>query len=139
MASAGATPSLGMARISTAPHMPQDTQLGEIRPYPLRSIWPHERFGLSAWMAKAENLQKLGQATGICELTLEGQPEFPVGTDHAIDIVARNAWGERVAIENQFNKSDADHLGRGLVYLTNSEQRVLFGLPRRSVIPTVRH
>jgi Domain of unknown function (DUF4268) len=52
-------------------------------------------------------------------LTLEGNPEFAIGTDHYVDIVARNGWNERVAVENQFGKSDADHLGRGLVYLSN--------------------
>ena len=98
--------------------MPQDVQLGEIRTYPLRQIWPHERYDLSAWMARPENLRQLGQAIGIGELTLEGA-EFGIGADHAVDIVCRNVWGERVAIENQFGKSDPDHLGRGVVYLTN--------------------
>jgi hypothetical protein len=111
--------------------MAQNVPLGEIRPFPLRQIWPHEQHDLSAWMAQPENLRMLGHAVGVGDLTLEGNPEFAIGTDHYVDIVARNGWNERVAVENQFGKSDADHLGRGLVYLSNIGATTLIWLLRR--------
>lgn len=65
----------------------------------LRTVWPHEEYDFSKWLAQEENLTELGDALDI-EMDLE-ETESPVG-NFSVDIFARESGTSRgVIIENQ--------------------------------------
>jgi len=65
------------------------------------------------WLAQEENIGRLASAVGL-ELQVEGI-EVPVGPFSA-DVLAKDASGNYVVIENQFGKTNHDHLGKILTY-----------------------
>lgn len=87
--------------------------LGSLKYLKLREVWPHEAYDFTKWLAQEENLATLSKELGL-ELQFE-QAEVPVGTYFA-DILAKDASGRVVVIENQFNKTDHDHLGKLIAY-----------------------
>ena len=91
-----------------------DAILGEIQKVEPRQLWPNEAADFTPWLAREENLARLGAAIGL-ELEFENK-EVAVGPYFA-DILARDtANGEYVVIENQLGKTDHDHLGKALTY-----------------------
>ncbi len=94
---------------------PDTIQIGEIEEVDLRQAFAHESATFTPWLAKPDNLQRLGDVVG---LRLEAvSVEASTGTFRT-DIVARNQEDDGlVIIENQFSRSDHDHLGKALTYL----------------------
>jgi Domain of unknown function (DUF4268) len=90
-------------------------QLGRIVSVELRSIWKNEAGDFTPWLANAENLNLLGEALHLGELTLQST-ERGVG-DFSADIVAVDEGGVEVLIENQLEPTDHRHLGQVLTYL----------------------
>jgi hypothetical protein len=88
--------------------------LGLGRLYPvadLRSIWAGEAADFTPWLFA--NLDILADAIGV---PLNGdQVEFPVGP-FRLDILASDAAGHLVAIENQIEPADHNHLGQLILY-----------------------
>jgi hypothetical protein len=62
-----------------------------------------------------DRLDQLGEAIGV-ELTAAGQAEVQTAGGRRIDIVAQAEDGSEFVIENQYGRSDHDHLTRGLAY-----------------------
>lgn len=92
--------------------------LGSISTVPLRDVWPHEAHDFTPWLRSEIGI--LGQAVGI-EFDAENVgTELPAGTFSA-DMVADARDGRTVVIENQFGKSDHDHLGKLITYLVAFE------------------
>jgi len=87
--------------------------LSFLKKVPLREIWPHEAADFTPWLATEENITLLANAIGM-ELEVE-DVERSVGP-YSADIVARDATGGLVIIENQLEKTDHDHLGKCLTY-----------------------
>ena len=87
--------------------------LGEIKKLRMNELWKHEEFDFTPWLATEENIQRLSEAIDM-ELQVEGV-EVKVGPFTA-DILAKDGSGSYVVIENQFNKTDHDHLGKMLTY-----------------------
>jgi hypothetical protein len=87
--------------------------LGEIKTVGVRSVWAHEEHDFTPWLAREENIAKLSKELGL-ELQVE-RIEVPVGPYWA-DILAKETAGGFVVIENQFGKTDHDHLGKILTY-----------------------
>lgn len=86
--------------------------IAEIQEHELRSVWENEERDFTRWLTK--NIELLGSALGI-ELE-DARAEEAVG-DFSSDIVAREMnTGEPVVIENQYGKTDHDHLGKLLTY-----------------------
>lgn len=80
----------------------------------LRDIWKNEARDFSSWLF--DNLDFLSE-----ELELKLTPiekEKRIGNFSA-DILAENTGGETVIIENQLKKTDHDHLGKILTYISN--------------------
>ena len=90
--------------------------IGTIERLPIRDVWRHEAHHFTTWLV--ENLDVLSDALDL-DLT-NGNREQAAG-DFSVDIVAENAAGERVIIENQYGRSDHDHLGKLLTYLSAFE------------------
>jgi hypothetical protein len=91
--------------------MPVD--LGQMRKVAVRDVWKHEEQEFTPWLANDENFALLAEALGL-ELQIEGI-EVPVGPFSA-DILAKDNDGNFVVIENQFGKTNHDHLGKVLTY-----------------------
>ena len=89
------------------------TDLGQLNRVPVRTQWAHEEQEFTPWLAREENIRQLAEAIDL-ELQVEGV-EVPVGPFTA-DILAKAVSGEYIVIENQFGKTDHDHLGKMLTY-----------------------
>ena len=85
--------------------------LGKIRKLSARETFQHEAHAFTPWLA--DNLNLLSDAIGI-PLTAVAT-EVAVG-DFSLDIHAEDPDGRPVIIENQFGRTDHDHLGKALVY-----------------------
>lgn len=94
-----------------------DRDIGKIKEHALRSVWEHEERDFTKWLT--ENIERLGGTIGI-ELE-DARTEEAVG-DFSSDIVAREmTTGETVVIENQYGKTDHDHLGKLLTYSSGKD------------------
>ncbi len=93
----------------------------------VRSVWPDESSDFTPWLAEPENLARLGDELG---LTLEpGGTEQAVGSFSA-DILCRRLDGGSdeeswVVIENQYGRTDHDHLGKLLTYAAGLNARTV--------------
>lgn len=93
--------------------------IGKMEKVKLRDIWKNEAKDFSSWLY--DNLDVLSE-----ELELKLTPiekEKGIGTFSA-DILAEDINGETVIIENQLEKTDHDHLGKILTYISNVGAKV---------------
>lgn len=88
--------------------------IGKIERVNLREVWPHEALGLTTWLEK--NIDVISQVIDI-ELN-NVEREKSIG-DFNVDLTAEEKSGNIVVIENQLGKSDHDHLGKIITYLSN--------------------
>ncbi len=89
-----------------------DRSIAAIEEHELRSVWQHEERDFTRWLT--ENIDLLSAELGI-EIE-DARAEEAIG-DFSADIVAREMnTGETIVIENQYNKTDHDHLGKLLTY-----------------------
>jgi hypothetical protein len=92
--------------------------VGKLQRVPLQEVWKHEALEFTPWLA--QNIDVLGEALGLSLKVVE--VEKTVGS-FSLDILAEDAAGESVIIENQIYRTDHDHLGKVLTYLTNLEAK----------------
>jgi hypothetical protein len=94
--------------------------LGTFERVPLRDAWPTEDGNFTPWLAEAANVSLLAEALDI-ELEVEAVEHW-VGPFRA-DILARavDETDHRVLIENQFGRTNHNHLGQLLTYLAGIE------------------
>ncbi len=93
--------------------------IGKLDRVPLREVWKHEAHDFTTWLG--QNMDVLGEATGLLLETVG--LEQRAGSFN-IDVVAEDADGRVVVIENQLEQSDHEHLGKLLTYLTLREAKV---------------
>jgi hypothetical protein len=87
---------------------------GELKKANVRDYWKNEEYDFTPWLAEPENMERLGAAVGL-ELELEAV-ETSCGPYWA-DILAKESGSDRyVIIENQFGKTNHDHLGKLITY-----------------------
>lgn len=101
------------------------TALGRLeRLTDIREIWPDEARRFTPWLAEPANLSLLSEAIGYGAEGLElVGVERSVGSFRA-DILARDALsaeGAYVLVENQYGRTDHDHLGKLLTYASGIE------------------
>jgi hypothetical protein len=94
-------------------------EISRLERLPLRELWPSEAVNFTTWLA--ENLDFLGEALGM-ELSLVEQ-EASAGSFSA-DILAEDGNGNPVIIENQLERTDHDHLGKLVTYLSNLDAKL---------------
>ena len=87
--------------------------LGLMKRVKAAELWKHEEHDFTPWLATEENIGRLAEALGL-EFQVEGI-EVPVGPFSA-DILAKDTSDNYILIENQFGKTDHDHLGKLLTY-----------------------
>ncbi|MBN1393303.1 MAG: DUF4268 domain-containing protein [Sedimentisphaerales bacterium] len=93
--------------------------VGKMERVPLRDVWKKEAKDFTDWLY--ENLQILSE-----ELDLDLAPvekEKSIGSFSA-DIVAEDGAGQKVLIENQLEKTNHDHLGKILTYVSNLDAKI---------------
>ena len=93
--------------------------VGKLKSVDLREIWKHEAYDFNSWLF--ENCEVLNDQIGISLTPLE--KEKSVGP-FSVDIYAEDSIGRLVIIENQLTKTDHDHLGKILTYLSNLDAKI---------------
>src|SRR5881394_785774 len=92
--------------------------VGKIERVPLREVWRHEAHNLTTWLE--DNIDVLNDALDI-ELT-NVEREQAAGS-FSVDLVAEDASGGTVVIENKLERSNHDHLGKLITYVSFTDAR----------------
>ena len=92
--------------------------IGRIEKVELREVWKKEE-DFTTWLF--DNLDIVGEELDM-DLT-PNKKEAKAGSFFA-DIVAEDAFGQKVIIENQLEKTDHDHLGKILTYVSNLDAKI---------------
>jgi hypothetical protein len=111
----------------TEPSLLPEILVHEIEEIDLRTVFPREDHAFTPWLSQPENLARLGRALGL-DIELKATE---VGTGiFRTDILGTNlADGSTIVIENQFGRSDHDHLGKALTYLAaNQDTKIVIWL-----------
>lgn len=87
--------------------------IGKLERVRLREVWHHEALDFTTWLER--NLDVLND---VLDITLSGAEREQTAGSFSVDLVAEDESGAPVIIENQFGKSDHDHLGKVVTYLT---------------------
>ena len=93
--------------------------VGRLERVNLREVWAKEAANFTGWLSN--NLDILSDHID-CDLSLL-EKEKKTGSFLA-DIFAEGPNGETVVIENQLQKTDHDHLGKLVTYLSNLEAKI---------------
>lgn len=93
--------------------------ISKIKRVQLREVWKHEARDFTQWLQT--NLDVLGETVDISLVSAEREQR--AGT-FSVDLVAEDAIGNPVVIENQLEKSDHDHLGKIITYLVSVGAKV---------------
>jgi len=91
-----------------------DKRFGNLTTVSVREYWKNEQFDFTPWLAQEDHIAQLSDALGI-ELEVENI-EVAVGP-YSADILAKDTGTDRyVVIENQFGRTNHDHLGKLITY-----------------------
>ena len=93
-------------------------QIGRLQRVELRDVWSHEAHHFTRWLE--QNIDVLNDAIGS---TLSIVERETTAGDFRVDLVAEDESGQSVIIENQLERSNHDHLGKLLTYLTVFEAK----------------
>lgn len=106
-------------RRSDTPGSAEAQQLvGRISRVPLREVWKHEALDFTTWLE--HNVDLLNE---VLDLKLENVEREQAAGAFSVDLVAEDDTGSPVIIENQLERSNHDHLGKLLTYLTALEAK----------------
>lgn len=97
-------------------------RLAKITKCRVKDVWSQET-DFSDWLVMPENLQELCDVLGL-ETFDDVERESLVGSYRA-DIVGTMADGKRIIIENQWERTDHDHLGKIITYASGKGASVL--------------
>lgn len=92
--------------------------IGKLERLSLREVWKHEAYDFTQWLH--ENIDVLNSAL---DLNLVNVDRETSAGPFSIDLVAEDEGGGTVIIENQLEKSNHDHLGKIITYLTAMSAR----------------
>lgn len=98
-------------------------KLGKIKEVDIRSVWAHEQYDFSKWLAEEENIRALGEELNL-SLTDVDTEQF-VGS-YRCDIICKDELaGKSVLIENQLEQTNHDHLGKIITYASGLDASVV--------------
>jgi hypothetical protein len=87
--------------------------IGKLQRVDLREVWKHEAKDFTQWLQ--DNIDVLN---GVIDLNLVNVDREQSAGSFSVDLVAEDEGGGTVIIENQLEKSNHDHLGKLITYLT---------------------
>jgi len=87
--------------------------IGKLQRVALREVWKREAHDFTQWLQ--ENIDVLNVALDLSLVNVEREQDTG---SFSIDLVAEDEGGGSVIIENQLEKSNHDHLGKLITYLT---------------------
>lgn len=94
-------------------------EIGTLKKVSIKSVWPNEERDFTPWLKK-HGLPALLERLGVDDMMgAESEVRCGDGSKSEADLVVSYQDGEErktMVIENQYGKSDADHLGRLLMY-----------------------
>ncbi len=95
--------------------------IGKLQRVPLIEVWKNEALDFTPWLR--DNIDVLND---VLDLFLSNAEREQSAGDFSVDLVAEDEAGNPVIIENQLKKSDHDHLGKLITYLTaiNARQAI---------------
>lgn len=97
--------------------------LGKLEEVKIRTIWEHEQYDFSSWLAEEENINALGDVLNLSLTDIE--TEKFVG-NYRCDIICKDEiTGKNVLIENQLEPSNHDHLGKIITYASGLNASVI--------------
>jgi hypothetical protein len=88
--------------------------IGKITRVKLRDVWKHEALDFTKWLE--DNLDVLSEIINVKLANVERERD---AGDFIVDLVAEDENGEPIIIENQLERSNHEHLGKILSYLTS--------------------
>ena len=94
--------------------------IAKIERLALRDVWKHEAYDFTKWIE--ENIDVLSDAIGRDIENVER--ERKTESTFSVDLVAEGNDGSSIIIENQLEKSNHDHLGKLITYLTAMQAKV---------------
>lgn len=98
-------------------------KFGSLKEVDVRSLWKHEQYDFSNWLAKDENIELLNDILGLTLVDVD--KEVYVGA-YRCDLVAKDeTTGIKVIIENQLECSNHDHLGKIITYASGLNANVV--------------
>jgi hypothetical protein len=89
------------------------SNVGRLQRVALREVWKHEAQDFTQWLQN--NIDVLNESL---DLNLVGANRERSAGDFSVDLVAEDEGGGTIIIENQLEKSNHDHLGKLITYLT---------------------
>ena len=92
--------------------------IGKLQRVALREVWKHEAYDFTKWLQ--ENIDVLNTTVGLNLVNVDREQ---AAGSFSIDLVAEDEGGGTVIIENQLEKSNHDHLGKLITYLTAMSAR----------------
>ncbi len=100
--------------------------LGKLKEIDVRSVWGHEQFDFSKWLASPDNIEPLGNVLNLSLVDVE--TEKFVGA-YRCDILCKDEiTGKVVLIENQLEQTNHDHLGKIITYASGLDASVVVWL-----------
>ena len=98
-------------------------KLGVLKEVDVRTLWKHEQYDFSNWLARDENIELLNEILGLT--LVDVNKEVDVGA-YRCDLVAKDeTTGIKVIIENQLEASNHDHLGKIITYASGLDANVV--------------
>ena len=97
---------------------PSPAAIGKIERVPLREVWRHEAHDLTTWLE--ENIDVLSD---VLSLELANVERERAAGSFSVDLVAEDESGGAVVIENQLERSNHDHLGKLITYVSSIDAR----------------
>ena len=98
-------------------------KLGKLKEIDIRTVWAHEQYDFSKWLANEGNIQELGDTLNLSLTNVE--TEKFVG-NYRCDILCQDELtGKTVLIENQLEPTNHDHLGKLITYASGLDAAVV--------------
>lgn len=98
-------------------------KLGKLKAVDIRTVWPHEQYDFSKWLAMDDNIKELGDTLNLSLTDVE--TEKFVG-NYRCDILCKDEiTGKIVLIENQLEPTNHDHLGKIITYASGLDAAVV--------------
>jgi len=105
-------------------------KLAKLKKVDLREAWNHEAADFTTWLAQEENLDALSEEIGV-DIKLV-QTEANVGRFNVDILAEEESSGRKIIIENQFEDTNHDHLGKIITYASGYDAEIIIWIVRNA-------